>query len=191
MLLDYATIIGRAAWVRHQAGFIGKAPPYSSRHLLEKVFPNIPVAGTSLPKGVTEMAVAQEGRRALFYSRKFPHTHQRVGLIHGLYHHLSDIKQDVGIRECSLIVRNEGRRTRVVDPVELACDLFAAEVLTPLDVLDEYAPDVLFSRDAEIRGALDDEIDNLASRFNVPVGFMRWRLMDLRAMRRSHYNPEF
>lgn len=192
MLLDYAMVIGRAAWVRHRAGYIGAKPPYSTKHLLETVFPEIPVSGADLPRGVTEMAIVDEsGRRAIFYARGVHHASQRVGLMHGLYHHLSDLKVDPGLKECSLPLRKLGRiDSKMNDPVERACDLFAAEILVPLDVLDPLAPAVLFQRGASLKSALADEVDHLASRFNVPVGFMRWRLWDLHNIRQTHFDPE-
>ncbi len=189
-MLDYATIIGRAAWVRHHAGYIGAPPPYSSRHLIETVFPKIAVAGADLPRGITEMAVAEKTKRALYYSKRVPHSSQRVGLIHGLYHHLSDIKSEAGLRECNLQLRELAQRVpRLKDPAELACDLFAAEVLVPLDVLHAMSPDRLFPKEPKRRAAVDDEIDHLSSKFNVPKGFMRWRLFDLLHFRRTHYLP--
>lgn len=188
MFLDYATIIGRAAWCRDRAGFMDETPPYSTRQLLERVFPKIAVAGADLPRGVTEMAVAEEGRRALFYSRKVPHTSQRVGLMHGLYHHLSDIKSEIGLRECNLVMAKYEQATHRTDPVEASCDLFAAEILIPLDVLDSYVHwNVYAKRSDTDERAISDEIDTLSSRFNVPRGFMRWRLHDLHYLRRSHF----
>lgn len=188
-LLDYATIIGRAAWVRHQAGYLDAEPPFSSRHILERVFPKIAVAGADLPPKVTEMAVAEKGRRALFYARGVPHTQQRVGLMHGLYHHLSDIKENIGLRECNLTVRRlaQQENSQFRDPIELACDLFAGEVLVPLDVLDRMAPAQLYGAEGAAREAIEDEIDHLSSRFNVPRKFMTWRLYDLGCLRRSNF----
>lgn len=191
MLVDYARIIGLAAWVRQRGGLIGAPPPYSTRKILETVFPKIAVAGdASMPRGITEMAIHDKGRRALFYSKKVSHPVQRVGLMHGLYHHLSDMKTGTGlIRECNLVVRALGQYdVSSLDPLELSCDLFAAEVLIPFDVLDGMAPDIPFSRDPKVRAALDDETDHLSSRFNVPKGFMRWRLYDLIHFRRTHFN---
>lgn len=191
MIVDYARIIGLAAWVRQRAKLIGEKPPYSTRHILETVFPKIAVAGdATMPKGITEMAVADKGRRALFYSKKVTHSVQRVGLMHGLYHHLADMRTGVGlIRECNLTSRTLGRyEPSTRDPLELSCDLFAAEVLIPFDVLDEMAPSIPFSSDPKIRAALDDETDHLSSRFNVPKGFMRWRLYDLIYFRKTHFN---
>jgi Zn-dependent peptidase ImmA (M78 family) len=175
--------------VRRMALIQGEKPPYSTRHILETLFPNIPVSGADLPRGVTEMAVVHgKDQRALFYSKKVSHVHQRVGLMHGLYHHLSDLKESVGIKECSLPLRKLGLvKESLRDPIEIACDLFAGEVLVPLDVLDAYAPVQLFPRDAKIKAALEDEIDTLSSRFNVPRGFMKWRLWDLEKIRRTNF----
>lgn len=191
-MLPYMKIIGRAAWVRAQAGLDGRDPPYSTHDIIEKVFPNIAVSGTHLPEGITEMAVSDGPRRALFYNNRagISHAHQRVGLAHGLYHHITDIKGIDGLRECNVVLRQladlgVGER----DPTELACDLFAAELLVPLDVLDAMAPDPLWGPNALPKKAFDDECDHLASRFNVPAEFMRWRLFDLNALRKSHYNP--
>lgn len=191
MLVDYARIIGLAAWARQRAGYIGATPPYSTRHLLETVFPKIAVAGdASMPRGISEMAVADKGRRALYYSKKVAHPVQRVGLMHGLYHHLSDMRGGVGlIRECNLVARSLGQYDPASkDPLELSCDLFAAEILIPFDVLDGLAPDVPFSKDPIQRAAVDDEVDHLSSQFNVPKGFMNWRLYDLIQLRKTHFN---
>jgi Zn-dependent peptidase ImmA (M78 family) len=191
VLVDYARIIGLAAWVRQRAGLTGTPPPYSTRHILETVFPKIAVAGdASMPKGVTEMAIHDKGRRALFYSKKVSHPVQRIGLMHGLYHHMTDMKTGMGlIRECNLVTRALGQyHAPSKDPLELSCDLFAAEILIPLDVLDGLAPDIPYSKNPKVLAALDDETDHLSSRFNVPKGFMRWRLYDLIHFRKTHFN---
>jgi Zn-dependent peptidase ImmA (M78 family) len=190
MLIDYATVIARARWVREKAELMGRDPPYSTRHILETAFPDIAVAGDKLSKNVSEMAVADGGRRALFYNRNMPHSTVRVGLMHGLYHHLEDMRTGQGLARCDLAFRKLGQKTKNVDPLELSCDLFAAEVLIPADVLDRLAPDQLFPKDPDVRDAISDEIDNLSSRFNVPKGFMRWRLFDLVHLRRTHFNVE-
>jgi Zn-dependent peptidase ImmA (M78 family) len=189
MLIDYATIIARARWVREKAGLVGKEPPYSTRHILETVFPSIAVAGDNLTKNVSELAVADaEGRRALYYNRNMPHSTVRVGLMHGLYHHLEDMRTGLGLAECNLSFRKLAQKTREIDPLELACDMFAAEVLIPGDVLDRLAPDIIYTDDQKLKDAISDEIDHLSSKFNVPKGFMRWRLHDLHNLRRTHYN---
>jgi Zn-dependent peptidase ImmA (M78 family) len=103
---------------------------------------------------------------------------------------MTDIKGEVGLRECNVVMRRLGdRMVAHRDPVELACDLFAAELLMPLEVLDRLAPDPLWGKGALPRQALEDEFDALASRFNVPRGFAKWRCFDLHALRQSHFNP--
>jgi len=189
-LLDHGKIAGRAHWCRNKAGFLGLSPPFSTRQLFDQVFPNIAVCGADLPRNVTEMAVADAGRRALYYAKGVNHSQQRVGLMHGLYHHMEDIYSDgqAGLWECNLTMRKLGIQTHQTDPLELACDLFAAEVLIPFDVLHDMTPfSVYETRDDLQKSAVDDEIDHLASRFNVPKGFMRWRLHDLHQLRRTHY----
>lgn len=189
MLLDYQQIIGRAAWARRKAGLEGTDPPYSTRRVMNQCFPDIAVSGTELPIHIIEMARADGDRRALYYNRNVNHSAQRIGIAHGLYHHWTDLRGDVGLRECNLAMRELGRIDGHRDPIEVACDLFAAELLVPLDVLDGHAPDPIWGQGALSRDALEDECDTLASRFNVPKGFIKWRLNDLHAIRRSHYNP--
>jgi len=88
------------------------------------------------------MAVADKGRRALYYNRNVPHTQQRVGLMHGLYHHLSDIKDTVGMRECNLALATlsaehaaPGSTVRVEVTVEYRRHTVAARV-APLPFFD-------------------------------------------------------
>lgn len=190
-LLPYAKIIGRAMWLRHAAGLDGTEPPYSLRSMMEAAFPGIAVTGADLPRQIAEMAVSDRRGRALFYNRRMNHPMQRVGLAHGLYHHMTDIRGEEGLRECNLSTRKLSEfADEFKSETELACDLFAAELLVPMDVLDRYAPDPLWGKDGLPKQALEDEYDTLASRFNVPRWFMRWRCYDLHQMRRSHFNPE-
>ena len=190
-LLDEQEIKYRAFWVRKKMGYDKSEPAYSTKKLLDALYPHIPVAGTELPKGVSEMAVHQRGCRALYYARGLSAGVQRLGLMHGLYHHMSDLSGDAeGIRECNLSERQFMIRRRVMVPEELACDLFAGEVLLPFVVLDKLIDFDPFPRDAEAREAAKDKLDNLASLFKVPVGFLNWRVYDLLKARGSHFNPE-
>lgn len=181
-LIDVGTILGRAAWVRHKAGLNDLDPPYSTRHVLETLFPGIAVTGSDdLPRGVTEMALASEGNRVILYSRRATHSLQRVAILHGLHHHIADLKWDFGNRECNQARRQLELDRGEIDPIELACDHFAGEVLVPFHVLDRFAPPP--PPDAASTAKYEDEVDHLASRFNVPRSFMRWRLHDLQLLR--------
>lgn len=189
-------IVGRAAYLRGQVGFDKEDPPYSTTRLLDKCFPDVFVTGTDLPRGVTAMSENNAGHRTIYYGRNQPkkkiyvsHAQQRAGIAHEIYHFLTDLKTGVGLRESSKIVREIGGWTAARDPVELACDLFAAEILTPLHVLHEFVPVNPFTKDPHEAEVMHNTIDRIASRFNVPVGFLRWRLYDLMKLRQSHFNP--
>lgn len=187
-LVDYSKIIGRAAWVRSRAGLEGKDPPYSTRTIIETVFPDVAVTGADLPRHIAEMATSDKHGRALFYNRSHAAPMQRVGLAHGLYHHISDIREEPGLRECDLSARKLSEIVKdFASELERSCDLFAGELLVPLHVLDRFAPDPLWGEGALPKAALEDEYDHLASRFNVPRWFAKWRLWDLHALRRSNF----
>jgi Zn-dependent peptidase ImmA (M78 family) len=162
--------------------------------VIETCFPDIVVTGAALPKTLIEMAeVGADGRRNLLYRRGIDHATQRVGLAHGLHHFLSDLKvaraaRRRGHAECNTNLRWLERSGKFEkDPIEVACDLFAGELLTPFDVLDTMAPKILFPSDKTKLHLFLDEVDSLASRFNVPADFIQWRLADLAHLRRSSF----
>ena len=188
-LIDFATIAGRATWVRAKAGLADHGPPFSMHKIIEGAFPDIAVSGADLPRGVNEMAERRpDGKRILWYARAIPHPAQRVALAHGLYHFLTDLRVDYGVRECNpsaRVLERSGALPVIVN--EVSCDLFAGELLTPTVLLDAAAPTVLFPRDTDHEGAFGDAVDGMASMFNVPASFVRWRLYDLMHLRRTHY----
>lgn len=189
-LIDPLTIFARAAQARRRAGYIDADPPYSTRRLVDAWWYDVHVAGAELADGVTEMAQTDGQHYAVWYNRRVPHPVQRVGIVHGLHHFLTDLR-DVPqreLRECNLPLRQLERAGYWQnDPIERACDLFAGEVLVPFDQLNARAPRDLFPRSPADKQAWDDLVDGLASTFNVPVGFIRWRLYDLIHLRRTHF----
>lgn len=190
MLLDVGEIEGRAAYIRKKLGLTSLPERgYSTRAITEGSFPRVFVTGDNLPRGITEMVVRDRGRYQLFYSRMVQAPSQRLGIIHGCYHTLTDLRDDDGIRKCDLTDRKFRQRGQREHPVEVACDLFAGAILVPFSDLDALAPDDLFpgQQGSPERHAFDDEVDVLASRFQVPAGFMRWRLFDLAKLRQSHF----
>jgi len=188
MLLSFAKIAGRAAFIRNKCGLLDAKPPYSTRHIMETAFPSVHVTGATLPDGIVEMVERRGKRRTIFYNKKYAHPLQRAGIAHACHHLISDLRSGVGLSECNLPLRQLERDGAVTtDPIEVACDLFAGELLAPFDVLDEYAPQSLFPRDPDGKRVFDDEVDSLASRFNLPAGFMRWRLYDLLHLRKTHF----
>lgn len=187
-LLDIGQIEGRAQLIRTKLGLLDAPPPYSSTQITERFFAEVPIVGDMLPDGVTEMVVRDsKGRAQLYYSKRVGHPSQRLGILHGCYHLLTDLASADGIRKCDLTDRKFRQRAMPQDPVETACDLFAGALLAPFRMLDQFAPVTLFPRDPTERAAFDAECDQLASRFSVPVGFIRWRLYDLAKLRQTHF----
>lgn len=187
MLLDVGVIEGRAALIRTKLGLLDAGPKFETTPITERFFPNVSITGDFLPKGITEMVVRDGGRYQLYYSRRVGHPSQRLGIIHGCYHILSDLAERDGIRECNLTDRKFRTFTGAESSEEVACDLFAGALLVPFTALDRLAPDVLFPRDPVERHVFDDQVDRLASKFGVPAGFINWRLYDLAQLRRSHF----
>jgi len=190
-LLDNAAVTARAYIVRHRCGFIGAEPDYSTNTVQRICFPDVRITGARLPKGVIAMCEAGIGRRTIFYNRDEPQSSQRVGIAHEFHHLLTDLKHPHlhEQRECNNAARAlEAAGYLATSIVEIACDLFAGELLVPFDVLDRYAPDDLFPEELPLQQAFEDEVDRLASKFNVPAPFMLWRLRDLQHIRLTAAN---
>lgn len=192
MLLDVGEIEGRAAWIRKACGMT-ELPDrgFSTQPITERFFKNVSITGDrDMPRGITEMVFRDRGRFALYYSRKVGAPSQRLGILHGCYHTLTDLAVVDGSRECNLEDRKFRQRERQHEtPAEVACDLFAGALLVPFHLLDQLAPTVIFpgAIGSDERHVFDDEVDVLASRFQVPAGFMRWRLFDLFKLRQTHF----
>jgi hypothetical protein len=186
-LLDMAEIIRTARELRDRAALPG--PPYSARDLMVTCFPDVLVTGAQLPTGLTELVEAGPRGKVIFYNRKsHPSTH-RVGIIHGLGHLLFDLVGDIvgteaANKRCAL---SFGPHQASQPAAERRADLFAGEILVPLEDLDKMITIELFPTDKIERQHFDDTVDNLASKFNVPVGFLRFRLWDLLQFRRSNF----
>lgn len=190
-LLDFSAVAARAYLIRHKCGFIGKEPHYSTNDVHRVCFPDVHITGAPLPRGVVAICEAGIGRRTIFYNRSLPPDDQRVGIAHEFHHLLTDLKSPHlhEQRECNLGMRAlEVAGYMPTSPVEIACDLFAGEILVPFDVLDRYAPDDLFPEELPLQQAFEDEVDRLASRFKVPTAFMAWRLRDLQKLRATAAN---
>lgn len=189
MLINIHEVVGRAAYIRHRCGFDKKGPSYSTTAVLTKCFPSIVVTGGDLPDGVNAISENRGGQRTIYYRRGIPSDEHRVAIAHEMYHFMSDLKNANGLRESSAVERSIAFLRRQSDPIEQACDLFAGELLVPLHVLDEYAPEDPFA-DGEDAEAVANAIDRCASRFQVPLWFMQWRLEALVLARSGHFNPD-
>lgn len=192
MIIDYQRVMGLARWVRDRCGYLDADPPYSSKHVFDTLFPHIAVTGSrTLPHNAIEMALHEKStkRRAVLYKRGLAAQEHRLATLHGLYHHLSDLRVDYGLRECNTKRRENETALGDREPIEVECDQFGAEVLVPLEVLDRFAPTILYSNNVAQKRALEDSLDHLASRFNVTTKLMSQRLYELNLLRKSYYNP--
>lgn len=192
MIIDYQRVMGLARWVRDRCAYLDSDPPYSSKHVFDTCFPKIAVTGSrTLPRNCVEMALHEKStkRRAVLYKRGLVAQEHRFATLHGLYHHLSDLRVDYGLRECNEKRRENESAIGAREPIEVECDQFAAEVLVPLEILDRFAPTVLYSDNPVQKRALEDARDHLASRFNVTDKLMAQRLYELNLLRKSYYNP--
>lgn len=183
-LIDLVDIFTTARDFRARAGLVG--PPYSTHKLMEAVFPDILVTGRTFPIEVLEAVRRTNDGTTIFYNRAVNNDARRVGIAHGMAHvHFGDLNADAE-NECGVSFGS----IRRVPLHEQRADLLAGELLTPLLELDVYFRDVkaLFPRKTIEKHALDDMVDRCSSLFQVPSGFIRWRLYDLQALRRSHFN---
>src|SRR5260370_33909699 len=99
-LVDYARIIGRAAFVRHKCGFFDAKPPYSTKKVFDTCFPDIHVTGSNtMPKGVTELAIRNGKTRTLFYNRQVCHNPVHGGITHGCAPFLTDLLDESALSQ--------------------------------------------------------------------------------------------
>lgn len=177
-LLDFIAITTRARQLRTASGQARGA--ISSRLLLETCFPRVRVTGERLPRPVRETVTARpDGSATIVYNRKLDTPTQRVAVVHGLGHLVFDLDEGGELRcdEGAELVASERR-----------CDLFAAEVLAPLDEIDALFPGSLRPRSAAGKSALADDVDYVASRLRVPAKLVRERLRDLVWIRKTSWS---
>lgn len=182
-LLDLATIFAAARDARQSCDF--EEPPYSTTVLVEVLLPGVLVTGTHAlpPKVIEQVVVAPEGR-TIFYNRKVATGAQRVGIAHAVAHLLFDASGGPMSRGCAI---NFSSGQLSLDTAERRADLFAGEVLLPMVELDALAGPALFPKDPVGAQEFDDLVDQCASRYKVPPGFVRWRLWDLLHLRRTNF----
>lgn len=146
-------------------------PAFSTRQIIDVCFPGTKVTGRAMPTGVHEIVCIDEAAfrshrapHVIFYNRKLATAYQRYAIAHALAH----IIFDGGQGECS---NRDATR-------ELRCDRFADEMLVPLDRLGEYVS----MRPPHDPASLDDyldQVDQIASHFNVPRTVIDKRIREL------------
>lgn len=162
-LVDFSRVVAVAYDIRQRVG--KKGTYYSARTVIETCYPDVMVTGAALPPGIAEVVEVRGGQKTIFYNRRINPMAQRVAIAHGLAHIIFDLGT-VERREC---LRESERMA--TSRVERRADLFAGELLAPLDEIDEHFDDDLFPRDPALRQHFDDEVDHIASTFHVPPGF--------------------
>lgn len=158
-------------------------PPIDVAALITSTWPKLHVGDADL--GDYHGALVTEGGRAAMYiSNKANAEHRGIILSHLTWHWVKHaLRGQIDItRQCLVYV------ARPEDPLAAAerdADVFAAELLVPLEVLERYidfAPDA--QTDAE-RQFISKRTVDLARRFAVPVEVMKARLTLFAARRRS------
>ena len=128
--------------------------------------------------------VTEGGRGAMYTSQKASREHKNIILAHLTWHWVKHaLKGQIDItRQCLVYVQ------RPDDPDaanERDADVFAAELLVPLEVLErfiDFAPD---AQTDEERAFISKRTVDLARRFAVPIEVMKARLTLFAARRRS------
>jgi Zn-dependent peptidase ImmA (M78 family) len=153
--------------------------------------PDVTVTAWALPVGYDGLSrIDAAGHRSILYSDRLDHVAARPVIAHEIAHHLTDLPlARVGERGCAA----PGFDDDTVDWIHVPehedfCDLLAGELLAPLarlieDVDDgaELKPPRRGNEAGRIRWI--NWIHRLASKYNVPEGFIEWRLLCWRAIR--------
>lgn len=165
--MHLSTLVEIAADLRHRSS--QTEPAYSTRQIIDACFPHALVTGRQLPAGIDEAVSETPQGIVILYRRGLPTSSQRFVIAHALSHIIFDRVRG-GCRPGSA-----GHAAR-----ERRADRFAAELLIPLSALREYVgawPD-----DADQDRYLD-QVDEIASHFQVPAGLVDKRIRELRAIR--------
>lgn len=165
--MHLSTLVEIAADIRRRSG--QTEPAFSTRRIVDACFPDTLVTGRELPPGIDEAVSISQNGPVILYRRGLPTPSQRFVIAHALAHLLFDRVRG-GCRPGSV-----GHRSR-----EERADRFAAELLLPLELLREYVgrwP----SQDTSEHEKYLDQVDEIASHFQVPTGLVDKRIRELRA----------
>lgn len=165
--MHLSTLVEIAAELRHRSD--QTEPSFSTRRIIETCFPRALVTGRDLPPGVDEAVSETPQGIVILYRRGLPTPSQRFVIAHALSHVIFDRVRG-GCRPGSV-----GHQSR-----EKRADRFAAELLLPLSYLREYVGSWPSKEPAEQERYLD-QVDEIASHFQVPTGLVDKRIRELRA----------
>lgn len=142
-------------------------PAFSTRKIVDVCFPGALVTGRILPPGIDEVVSNTRSGIVILYSRTLPTPSQRFVIAHALAHLIFD-RVTGGCR-----VGSVGSKAR-----EDRADAFAAELLLPLSYLGDYVGRWPSENEAEQHKYLD-QVDEIASHFQVPAGLVDKRIREL------------
>lgn len=143
-------------------------PAFSTRQMIATCFPDAVVTGKNLPHGVEEVVSRTPDGPVIVYNRSLSPPAQRFVIAHAMAHLFFDDAETAA------------RIGYAGDPAaEARADAFAAELLVPLDELDAYVGvDPSSTDDLYL-----DQVDEIASHFNVSRGLIDKRIRALRMNR--------
>jgi len=164
MLLLTEGIVVAAASVRAVAGEHREA--FSTSRIVDALFPDAVVTGRRLPAGVQEAVSTTSRGPVIVYSRELSPPAQRFVIAHAIAHLLFDADRPTAAARVGF----------AGDPAtEARADAFAAELLVPLERLAA----LIEVRPASGDDFYLDQVDSLASHFNVPRGLIDKRIREV------------
>jgi hypothetical protein len=159
-----------------------RKPKFSTSAMMEKLFPQVEVVGGDTRGHHALIEVYPKplpsGRRAVItYNEKAHASTHRFSIAHELAHFIFDTEYGEKSPEKSVCTHGPGEKPAS----ERRADYFASELLVPLWILDEMVDFEIRvrSNDPEAERARDQKIQRLASRFEVSLACMKFRVFDL------------
>ncbi len=163
------------------------APPYSTSKILT-LYPDLKVSGRAM-KGHAQLEVYTKplpsGCKATIYYNEDGHAStQRFSIAHELAHWIFDLRHGKKIPDHDPCLDTGTRRKPMA---ERRADYFASELLVPLWVLDNMVDFEIYPNkdDADAMSERSQQVQRLASRFNVSMRCMKLRVLDLAYWRRQ------
>ena len=159
-------------------------PPIRVEEILKKSWPKVFVGDADL--GDYHGALVTDGGRAAMYVTKIANTDQKnIILAHLTWHWIKHaLKGNIDLtRQCLVHVpRDEGTP---MAQAEREADVFAGELLVPLEVLEGHIDFPAEPKTGEEKSYVERRTSELARQFAVPADVMKARLTLFAARRRS------
>lgn len=122
------------------------------------------------------MAYINEGLSIIAVNALHPPNRQRFSAAHELGHHLlhaDELSRAVHVDKGTRVLLRDDVASQGTDPVEVQANVFAAELLMPIDLLRKAVDE------DEVDIDDDSKIDALAKKFKVSASALRYRLLGL------------